>query len=487
MATGPEGRDHQDIDPLFDPRARRFSGARSRRRSWCEDADTDVGLERSGTWGTVPPHGWRHDGRGPRGWWRVPRERGPLRRSREDRLLGGVAGGLSRRMGIDVTVVRIGLVLFGLASGFGLAVYVLGWLLLPQEGDSESIGTRAVGDLRGIALAIGLVPALAVALLVASVLHAGWLGSLAWPFFLSAAGLVLIWRNAADDERALIRRAAQPLIQLGVDSRRSLRALALRVVVGIALVAGGVLGLMLGHHDTLLRPLGGVVLVIAGFVIVFGPWWLSLARELVAERKARVRAEERADMAARIHDSVLQTLAMIQRSADQPQQVVHLARAQERELRSWLFEGRLPGSGGEEDATFAAAVRRTQREVEDAHGVAVDAVIVGDCPLDEELRVLLAAGREASVNAAKWSGAAVVSLFAEVEEGAASLFVRDRGKGFDPSAVAPDRRGLAESVRGRMARHGGSAVVRSAPGEGTDVELTMPRSPVGSDRRAAQR
>jgi signal transduction histidine kinase len=229
------------------------------------------------------------------------------------------------------------------------------------------------------------------------------------------------------------------------------------------------------------------VLVIAGFVIVFGPWWLSLARELVAERKARVRAEERADMAARIHDSVLQTLAMIQRSADQPQQVVHLARAQERELRSWLFEGRLPGSGGEEDATFAAAVRRIQREVEDAHGVAVDAVIVGDCPLDEELRVLLAAGREASVNAAKWSGAAVVSLFAEVEEGAASLFVRDRGKGFDPSAVAPDRRGLAESVRGRMARHGGSAVVRSAPGEGTDVELTMPRSPVGSDRRAAQR
>ena len=197
--------------------------------------------------------------------------------------------------------------------------------------------------------------------------------------------------------------------------------------------------------------------------------------DLVLERQARVRAEERADIAAQVHDSVLQTLALIQRRADDPQKVVQLARLQERELRSWLFEGRDPNET-DADATFAGGVRQIQQDVEARYGVPVEAVIVGECELDENLSALLAAAREATVNAAKWSGASVISLFAEVEPNEVSLVVRDRGKGFDPEAVPADRKGLAESIRGRMARRGGTATVTSAPGEGTKVTLKMGRN-----------
>jgi signal transduction histidine kinase len=222
--------------------------------------------------------------------------------------------------------------------------------------------------------------------------------------------------------------------------------------------------------------LAGVVFVVAAIVIGLGPWWLRIARDLVIERQARARAEERADMAARVHDSVLQTLALIQRRADQPQQVIQLARAQERELRSWLFDGPPPDSVAGRAMTLAAGVRLIQQEVEAQHEIAVEAVTVGDCELDDDLSALLAAAREATVNAAKWSGAPVVSLFAEVEPTEVVLFVRDRGRGFDPEKVPGDRKGLAESIHARITRRGGSATVRSAPGEGTEVSLVMPRA-----------
>ncbi len=225
----------------------------------------------------------------------------------------------------------------------------------------------------------------------------------------------------------------------------------------------------------------------AALVLLLGPWWLRIARDLVLERQARARAEERADIAARVHDSVLQTLALIQRRAEDPQAVVQLARAQERELRSWLFEGRAPGDA--DVSSFAEGVRQIQRDVEARHGVPVEVVTVADCPLDEHLSALLAAAREATVNAAKWSGAAVISVFAEVEPDKVNVAVRDRGKGFDPAAVPGDRKGVAESIRGRMSRHGGEATVQSAPGEGTKVTLTMPRrarsEPAGQAQPAA--
>jgi signal transduction histidine kinase len=178
---------------------------------------------------------------------------------------------------------------------------------------------------------------------------------------------------------------------------------------------------------------------------------------------------------------VLQTLALIQRRADDPQQVVQLARAQERELRSWLFEGRTLGDG--DATTVSEGVRQIQRDVEARHGVPVEVVTVGDCPLDDDLNALLAAAREATVNAAKWSGASVISVYAEVEPKQVEVAVRDRGKGFDPDAVPGDRKGLAQSVRGRMSRHGGSVTVQSAVGEGTKVTLTMPRSAASAEAK----
>ncbi len=414
----------------------------------------------------------------PRRWDAPPRGRrcpgrGRLYRSREDRIVAGIAGGIAARLGRDVTVVRVVLVLLAL-SGFGLVGYVVAWLLLPAEGSSETIAQRAVSDSRGITLALALVPALVLLLLLASALHAGFLASIAPPLVISAAGLVLIYRNAEEDERARLSGSVEALFQFGAGSSRSRRDAVLRVAGGLMLLVAGLV--VITDVRSSWRILGGTVLLMAAIVVVFGPWWLRLARDLVDERQARIRAEERADMAARVHDSVLQTLAMIQRSANQPQEVARLARAQERELRSWLFEGRAPGSfGAEGPATLAAGVEQIEREVEGAHGVAVESVTVGDSPLDDELRALLAAGREATVNAAKWSGAPSVSIYVEVEPKRVSMFVRDRGAGFDSEAIAADRKGIAESIRGRMQRHGGTAVIRSAPGGGTEVELSVPR------------
>ena len=398
-----------------------------------------------------------------------------MRRGREDRLAGGVAAGVAARTGFDVTVVRTVFVLASLLGGFGAAAYVLAWLLVPADGGDSNIAREALTDRRGIALAAGLGSLLVVVLLIASALGAAWLGNLAWPLVISVAGIVLIWRNAPADEQALMRRLAEPLPDLTGGNRRS--GTVLRLSFAALLLAGGLIALLSGNESiALLRPLGGVALVIAAIVVVLAPWWLRIARDLVVERQARVRAEERADMAAQVHDSVLQTLALIQRRAGEPQQVIQLARAQERELRAWLFDGRAPGSIDRQGMTFAAGVRLIQQEVEAQHRVAVEAVTVGDCELDDDLSALLAAAREATVNAVKWSGAEVVSIFAEVEPAEVSLFVRDRGRGFDPDSVPGDRKGLAESVHARMARRGGSAAVRSAQGEGTEVSLTMPRA-----------
>ena len=422
--------------------------------------------------------GRHHFGRhGLLSWAREHAAGGPLRRGRQDRIAGGVAAGLAARTGYDVTIVRLAFVLVIVVSGggFGVAAYVVAWLLIPADGADGNIASRARNDKRGIALAAGLGSLLGVVLLLASVFGAGWFGSVTWPLVVSVAGLVLIWRNCDTDEQATMRHLAEPLLSLTRDNGRS-RIWARLAVAGL-LLAVGLYVLVSAHENiTLLRPLGGLALVIAAIVVVFGPWWLRIARDLVIERQARIRAEERADMAARVHDSVLQTLALIQKRAGEPQRVIQLARAQERELRSLLFDGRAPGSLDGEGLTLATGIGVIQQEVEAQHGLAVEAVTVGDCEVDDDLRALLGAAREATVNAAKWSGAEVVSLFAEVEPGGVSVFVRDRGRGFDPAAVPADRRGLAESVHARMVRRGGSATVRSAPGEGTEVSLTMPRA-----------
>jgi signal transduction histidine kinase len=406
---------------------------------------------------------------------RGPGDGGPLRRQQDGRMAGGVAAGIASRTGFDVTAIRLALVVITLLTyGYGLAGYLVLWLVVPAAGAQASIGSKALTDKKGIAQAAALASLLVVGLIIASALNAPWITSLAGPLIICPAAVVLIWRNAPADEEEVLRRLAGPLLGLG-DGTRS-RHPVLRLLIAAALFAGGLAFLLSGHERyALLVPLAGVLLVIAGIAVVLGPWWLRIARDLVAERQARIRAEERADIASRVHDSVLQTLALIQRRAADPQQVIGLARAQERELRAWLFDGRAPGSLDGQASTVADGIRLIQQEVEAQHGMPVDAVTVGDCALDEDLTALLAAAREATVNAAKWSGAEVVSLFAEVEPDTVSLFVRDRGRGFDPAMVPGDRKGLAESVHARMARRGGQAAVRSAPGAGTEVSLSMPR------------
>ncbi|MGA2210493.1 MAG: PspC domain-containing protein [Acidimicrobiales bacterium] len=479
---GPDARGPQPDRPSGDPGTGAFAAGPHgppRDPTWADGSFPPwVRYSRHNGWssggGPWPRHG--HHGRGP---GQRARDRGPIRRSRDERLIAGVSGGLARRLGWDPTVVRVVTLMVSL-SGFGACVYVLAWLFVPAEGETQPIFTRSLSDRTGILLALAFVPAVAIALLVGSALGASWVSSLALPALVSAAGLVLIWRNADPVEQEFLHRGAAPVQRLFQPSDGSGRAgrLVLRVLVAAGLLVGGLVALQVRNaFHSAVRPLGGLLLIIAAIVTVFGPWWLRVARELVVERQARARAEERAELAARVHDSVLQTLALIQRRADQPQQVVQLARAQERELRSWLFDGERPGSAGDHDASFAAGVHRIQEDVEILHGVAVEVVVVGDCDLDDGLRAMLAAGREAAVNAAKWSGAPSLALFGEVEEQIVSLFVRDRGIGFDPAVVSDDRKGIAESIRGRMARQGGTVAIRSSPGAGTEVALSMQREP----------
>lgn len=410
-----------------------------------------------------------------------------------------MAAGVADHLGVDPLVVRLAFVVLTAASGAGLVFYVVAWLVLPQRDAPQSIAQRAMLDRRsaGQALSIGLI-VLGVLLAVRSI--GIWFDdSVVWPLSLAAAGLAVIWRQAGDDERAtLLRLAGRPppaggsagtaggagtvgavgagaagagpgrgdgLVPMG-------RAGLLRVGAGVVLVAGGV-GIFLASHGAFSAvgpALVATAVIAGGFAVVFAPWWWRLGKELAAERRERVRNQERAEVAAHLHDSVLQTLALIQRHSADPPAVQRLARRQEAELRSWLY-GR-PAAGAAD--SVSAAIEAAAREVEDLHGVVVDVVAVGDGPLDERLAALVAAAKEGMVNAAKWSGQALVSVYAETEPKQVTVYVRDRGRGFDVDAVGADRHGIADSIIGRMARHGGTATVRSSP-EGTEVGLEMQR------------
>ena len=231
----------------------------------------------------------------------------------EDGLLGGVAAGLAARTGLDVTLVRLALVLLGLVTfGYAFVAYVLFWLLVPVAGADQSIAARVKEDRRGIALAVGLGSMLVAVLVIVGAIGGTWVGTLGWPLIISVVGLVLIWRNSPSGEQATMQHLVEPL--LGLTGGGGRRGIASRLVVAGALLIAGVSILATVHGSLNLWPLVGVALVIASIAVVLGPWWLGIARDLVAERRARIRAEERADMAARVHDSVLQTLAKIQRS-----------------------------------------------------------------------------------------------------------------------------------------------------------------------------
>jgi signal transduction histidine kinase len=308
---------------------------------------------------------------------------------------------------------------------------------------------------------------MAVLVVLADNVHFGSADTYLWPVLLIGTGVVLVWRQADDARRAHWAE---------VSRRRGLLPLA-RTAGGVLLVAVGVSGIVVEQSSV--RQLGPALqaslAVLIGIILLAGPYLVRMMQDLSEERLMRIRAQERAEVAAHVHDSVLHTLTLIQRNAESPREVARLARAQERELRNWLY--RPEGAGGTEAGpqSLAEAVRATAAEVEDDHGVPVEVVCVGDCPVEERLGAQLQAAREAMVNAAKYGGDGPVQVYAEVESERVFLFVRDRGPGFDMDAVPEDRMGVRESVIGRMRRNGGTARLRSAPGEGTEVELEMER------------
>jgi signal transduction histidine kinase len=298
-----------------------------------------------------------------------------------------------------------------------------------------------------------------------------WFGDrFVWPVTLAALGAVLAWpdRRAEDTARGLPADAAGRRPSM-LASRRSL----LRLGSGLGAVAAGAAVFVATSADiqTLRDSVLAGTLAVGGLLLIFGPWWWRLGKELFEERRRRIRSEERAELAARVHDSVLQTLALIQHNASDALETARLARRQERELRSLLFENEPQPTG-----TLKSAVRAAADEVEDLYGTEVELVVVGDCATDDTVHALVAATKEALVNAAKFSGVASVSAYVEVTPESVTAFVRDRGAGFDLAAVPTDRRGITESIVARMERQSGGATVHSTPGHGTEVELQVSRS-----------
>lgn len=342
-------------------------------------------------------------------------------------VIAGVCAGIARALGVDVTLVRLVFAVLALAGGAGILLYLALW---------------AYARARRVWLTVLLA-------FVAGALVLGAIG-------LSGSGIFGI---------ALV------VVGLWVALRRggSLRPDAPVSYWGLGLAAVGVAIAVPGGTPTLLAPAA----VAAALVLLVGPWLWRLVLERDAERAARVRSDERAEVAARVHDSVLQTLALIERHAQEPQRVSALARRQERELRGWLY-GDLPLGDGA--ASLEAALSTAAADVEEVHGVRVELASAGDCPVDNRVEAVVLAAREAMTNAAKFAGVDEIDVYAEVTEDVVAVFVRDRGSGFDRAAVPTDRRGLVESIEDRLERVGGGATIASAPGEGTEVELRLPRS-----------
>jgi signal transduction histidine kinase len=247
-----------------------------------------------------------------------------------------------------------------------------------------------------------------------------------------------------------------------------------RTGLGVALViaAGFVFLQATGSLSAARDVLLATIVVVVAIGVIFAPWVMRLVRSLTAERSERIRSQERAEMAAHLHDSVLQTLALVQKRADDPREVATLARRQERELRAWLNR---PAREEEGEQRFDRALEATAEEVERAHGVPIEVVAVGDTAIDETAAAVVAAAREAMQNAAKFGGGAPIDVYAEASDARIQVFVRDRGPGFVVGEVPDDRRGVRDSIVGRMKRHGGQADVRSSPGAGTEVELVLER------------
>ena len=384
--------------------------------------------------------------------------RGRLTRSNEDRIVAGLAAGLGLRLGVPIVFARAAFVSLTLAGGFGIICYLVGWLTTPDEREYGSMieaeQPPSTAQKFGLALIF-------YAVLVALQAVGLWFGPIVWPAILVIFGAALIWDRAGVESRRRLTRLARPADNGTRRSKTQIFAGAALMVVGIVVVLAS---------SASIQSLGpaaiAVLLTAAGFMLLFGPWIWGLVEELTDERRARIRSQERADMAAHLHDSVLQTLAMIQRS-DDPQRMTTLARAQERDLRAWLFDP----AGVDKTGTVGEGITAAAANIETAFDVPVDVVVVGDRTLDAAADTLVSAAAEAMANGAEHSGARTISVYVECTEETVDAWVTDQGSGFDPDAVPDDRKGISESIIARMTRAGGEASLVSIAGEGTEVHL----------------
>jgi signal transduction histidine kinase len=390
-----------------------------------------------------------------------------LYRVTDARVVAGVAAGIAAHLNASVLLVRIAFVVLASFNGLGALLYAAFWAVLPvAPGQRGSTRNRRQ-----------LVPflALGVGIILVQVLSGlgGVRSVIGWLIAIVAVGVGIIWRQADPKRRERWTAAVPQAPWLGPVLEADRRGLMLRLVGGGVLVVAGIIGTLAVASGANLAALGNGLLfsalALAGVGLALAPLLWRVFSQLGAEREARIREQERAEVSAMIHDQVLHTLALIQRSAGDPKGVLRLARAQERQLRGWLYKP--TGSPAER---FAAALEEKAAEVEDTYAIAIEVVVVGDREVDDRIRALVDAAREALVNAARHAKVTTVSLYAEVEPDQASVFVRDRGVGFDPATVDDDRHGVRGSILGRMKRHGGRAEIRSELGNGTEVRLFMP-------------
>ena len=404
----------------------------------------------------------------------VPERQAPpapeLYRVREGRVLSGVCAGLGAHLGVAATTVRLVFVVSCLDVGIGAVAYVALRVLTRQvltvaEATNPLSARRAGAVTRPVRAVDRLMVPLALVLCVVGVRFSVTVGVTT---ILVLGGGVMVWRTFGPDQLSMPSR-----ITGRTPARSPGAAQWTGMLGGLLLITAG-----LGFWDwrtwggagsgSFLPALIASVILVVGVLIVLIPLWLKLWSTADAAARDRAATEERARIAARIHDSVLQTLTVIQRQSDQPE-IAKLARTQERQLRQWLFGAGESVSTG----TLFGGLRVASGEVEDMYGVQIRPVTVGeDLPVDNALMALLQAGRECMVNAAKHSGCDEVNVYCEVGRGVVELFVRDRGCGFDPETVPADRHGLRGSVIGRMREVGGTVTVDSGS-FGTEVTLHL--------------
>ena len=384
------------------------------------------------------------------------------------RLVGGVATGLAEHFGIPVLYVRVAFIVATWFQGIGVIAYLLLWRFLPLRQPELSPGLESATR-RGLRTgsrpgAFEIVQTVALGAFGVGVLFfiqasgrgigGGWFA----PLLIGVIGLAVIWRQFDDAAWSRWMRQTRGL------------AFALRLAAGAALVATAALYFLTQERGwgAIVDLASAVAVAGLGLLLILGPWITKLLGDLTEERRERVRSQERADVAAHLHDSVLQTLALLQKNSGDSAIVATLARRQERELRAWLY-----GNDEQPGDSLVAALRASAADVEDAHHVPVEVIAVGDAPLDPDVAAIAKAAREAMINAAKHAHVDRIDVYAETAGRTVEVFVRDRGVGFDITSIAEDRMGVRGSIIDRVERHGGTASIRSTPGEGTEVALSV--------------